>query len=1461
MAVFAAAATLLSMVLVSPSMAVAAPASEGKGESASAKTVSSQGVSTRGSDATFVSAGPSTDGTTYYVDNANGNDANDGKSPQAAWKNLTKVSAQTYAPGDHILLESGSTWNGQTLMPKGNGVNGKPIVVDLYTRSEGGAATYTASKRPVINGNGTENVLGTFKRYISGAVQLTNQEYWSIRDLEVTNTPELSNPNGYKKPGDKQRAGILLLGYGLHRNLNGVTVENDYVHDVQSEYYLKAQHDGLPMKLKHAGGIIALGYWINPDGNPVDSSNRVADTGFSHLTMQNNIVQRVGLEGLRTKAESDTGYYPKLFTDVIIKNNYLENVAGDAIVMSEVGDNGLIEGNIVVHACAADYGTQNYAALWVMASHNVLAQYNEVYGNRFGYNDAEAFDIDMQSSNVTYQYNYSHGNGGGFMLLMSDQANSTVRYNISANDGGGNAGTNADGPGAGGYPYTYKEQSLFHYWIQDDGAAMPNIYNNTFYVGDGVTTSLFGEGNNSDSSGVIAHFNNNVVAKAGAGKVKFLSNYPPNGNTPTEHNLHANAASYLNHNLFSTTDIASAASGTTVSGLQGTGNVFADPKLAIETEANGVGELDGQINTVLDNPATSLPWANPKERLRQRASLFKIAADSPAVAKGQKQEGMPGEDLFGDSTLDRGIDIGAHQVSDHEIRKDYTPETVNVTTPAGVYPQLPQSINVTIKETVDSSTTQRTENHAVKWDYVKQDDYKNAGTITVYGAIDGITDVKAKATVTVTGALGAGTNVQSSFTTTGDATVQRGSADTAMGAQAGNGTASSDPKSPFGMNYSNNLVLRLKNSASPNYNRRFYVKFDPSAYAGRPNEIKNAKLRVYVNQFNINTSAGSTPDEQLRNTAFRVDAYATDANWEANTVTWNNGPGNNDVTTANHQPLGSGENIPTYGTLKPAGSRVVTNGEIIDNQYALDIDVTQYLQSLGTMKPVSFLVDVPMSDTPNFNRDNAGFDAFSTEGARQAFIDHAVGTFKLPASMSGFTMTADALAPKLLISDSYISSVTPVEATIKPGQVPTLPDKVHVTYSDGRNMDVPVTWPTFDAQSFTTDGDFTVSADVPQIGRPVAATIHVKSDAITSLDPLPALDRPVGLSRTQLGMPSTIVAHLASGGQVTLNIPGWDDDPSNYTDQSAPGTYHFPGSLVLPLGISNPDGLKPRQEVRTHPIPATIKLALPAGSVGPIVAGKQASVHFALDVTGKAPYTQTDDWGKAVRWSLTRVDASSASAQDAAQGESQGKAPSRVSVQGEARSDTPSQDESLSQISAQGETPGEPTIDQSGTLTVPADAETAEYEVTATSQQVPGLSGLLRVGVQSLSDYEQAHPSGGQPSTPPSEGPGSGSGSSVPGGGAGSGSPVPGGGAGPGASQGPGSGSQLPGSSPRLPGGPAAVGNKPGKNARSGAAGASGASLSATGADVNAVVAVAELAGVLALALAAVVALRRRFIE
>jgi hypothetical protein len=364
---------------------------------------------------------------------------------------LTKVDATTVNPGDHILVNADSTWNGQRLWPKGSGTAAAPIVLDFYATKDG-QTVYTADTRPLINGNGLyadSDGFGTTHRYINGAVQLVNQEYWKINNLEVTNSPDLANQNAYKKSGDAQRAGILIMGYektpGVYESpvYSGIEVQNNYVHDVvsQNQNYASDNGDADP-KLKTTGGIILLAHRANPFGVATGRGNNQQSTiYFDDIDIHNNVVQRVGLEGIRTKSEAKNEGYNVSLTNIKIRNNYLEDVDGDAIVLSEVSKGGLVESNITYRAAAADNGAQNYAANWAMTTSNSVWQYNESYGNVYGYNDAEAYDADNGCNNLVFQYNYSHHNGGGAMLFMSGQHNTTFRYNISANDGFGNKGT------------------------------------------------------------------------------------------------------------------------------------------------------------------------------------------------------------------------------------------------------------------------------------------------------------------------------------------------------------------------------------------------------------------------------------------------------------------------------------------------------------------------------------------------------------------------------------------------------------------------------------------------------------------------------------------------------------------------------------------------------------------------------------------------------------------------------------------------------------------------------------------------------------------------------------------------------------------------------------------------------------------------------------------------------------
>lgn len=138
---------------------------------------------------------------TYYVDSVGGNDTNAGTSSAAPWQTLAKVnSVAAFSPGDSILFKRGASWSGQ-LWPKGSGTSGAVITIDAY----GSGAL------PLIQGGGA-----TFS-----AVLLQNQEYWEIKNLEVTNYNATAG----------LRVGVYVVAtdVGVIRHIHLVGLE---VHDV-----------------------------------------------------------------------------------------------------------------------------------------------------------------------------------------------------------------------------------------------------------------------------------------------------------------------------------------------------------------------------------------------------------------------------------------------------------------------------------------------------------------------------------------------------------------------------------------------------------------------------------------------------------------------------------------------------------------------------------------------------------------------------------------------------------------------------------------------------------------------------------------------------------------------------------------------------------------------------------------------------------------------------------------------------------------------------------------------------------------------------------------------------------------------------------------------------------------------------------------------------------------------------
>lgn len=373
--------------------------------------------------------------TTHYVD-PNGNDASDGKSPATAWKTLSKVSSTTFSSGDSVLFLAGGTWNGQ-LSPQGSGTFGAPIIISRYG----------AGADPVINGNGTSAASAT------GAVQFTDQSYWELNHLEITN---------YNTGVASSRSGILAANSGSGQ-LRHIFISNCYVHNVNS---------GATAGDKTTGGIVFTG-------------------SFDSVVVNQCHVSNVAEEGIRTHGvtSSVNGFN----TNVIFKDNVVENTRGDGIVLADVSSGGLADSNRVVNCSAGNAAA--YAGLTVINSKSPIIQHNEVSSQLNGV----AFDEDTTCSGAIFQYNYSHGNNGGFISIAPNVSGAAIRFNVSQDDGNG--------------------YQLFH--TSNDSNTNNLIYNNTFYTGAGNATSLF---SGADANGFVANFSNNIIDVNGGALSAFSTN-------------------------------------------------------------------------------------------------------------------------------------------------------------------------------------------------------------------------------------------------------------------------------------------------------------------------------------------------------------------------------------------------------------------------------------------------------------------------------------------------------------------------------------------------------------------------------------------------------------------------------------------------------------------------------------------------------------------------------------------------------------------------------------------------------------------------------------------------------------------------------------------------------------------------------------------------------------------------
>ncbi len=305
-------AALLGAVLTAT---IAAPAIADPGQAFSGFTDKSalrdagEGVVETGVLPVVDGSAPAGAGITYYVDSAAADDTGDGLSPATAWKTFTHVNATVFAPGDRILLKAGSVWSAEgtevareaydyttwsggnptdvvkpdptaLLAPKGSGTAESPIVLSSY--GDGPA--------PELNG----------RAVVNDVLQLTNQQHWTISNLEMSNVTEGFDAtdfdpaaNNGQAPGEENPATGDLRGIHVQGEnagtLQGYEIHNVFIHDVSGVTW-SVSSAGVD-RSKRTGGIVFEG--LKGDGVTVTQfqnihiyDNYVANTAFANIVFK-----------------------------------------------------------------------------------------------------------------------------------------------------------------------------------------------------------------------------------------------------------------------------------------------------------------------------------------------------------------------------------------------------------------------------------------------------------------------------------------------------------------------------------------------------------------------------------------------------------------------------------------------------------------------------------------------------------------------------------------------------------------------------------------------------------------------------------------------------------------------------------------------------------------------------------------------------------------------------------------------------------------------------------------------------------------------------------------------------------------------------------------------------------------------------------------------------------------------
>ena len=374
----------------------------------------------------------------YYVSSLRGDDANDGTESYPL-KSLFAVNRLNLQPGDRVLLERGSVFEGQFLHLNVQGTKEHPIYIGAY--GEG--------VRPLIQTNGQgiwyqdygnelDAPTHVYKGYVSSAVLFYDCEYVTLENLEITNCGGVFG-EAYSAPHKMNRTGVA----GIAKNrgtLHEIHLNNLYIHDVEGNVYDKHMNNG---------GIYFT--CLKPD-----EEEKTGVARYENISVRGCHLKRTSRWGIAVgysykckefmMAELSDELFEKYgHHNVYIADNYVEEIGGDGITVMyamkplveyNTGDSCALEMNDRYYREPENRGGKVAAGIWPWKCKDTLLTYNEMRDMRLN-QDSMAWDADSGDGTL-YQYNYSRLNEGGCVMFCLEEAiHNEFRYNVSMDDLGG----------------------------------------------------------------------------------------------------------------------------------------------------------------------------------------------------------------------------------------------------------------------------------------------------------------------------------------------------------------------------------------------------------------------------------------------------------------------------------------------------------------------------------------------------------------------------------------------------------------------------------------------------------------------------------------------------------------------------------------------------------------------------------------------------------------------------------------------------------------------------------------------------------------------------------------------------------------------------------------------------------------------------------------------------------------